>query len=99
MVPVFAGQQRDPHPWLYFQFSNNRAIRVGDRKLVSAQGGPWELYDLSKDRSELHDLAKVNPDEVREFESLWHHVAETVEFAPANLRRPVGAKTLRKGKE
>ncbi len=96
MLPIFAGQQRDPHPWLYFQFSNNRAIRVGDRKLVSAQGGPWELYDLSKDRSELHDLAKANPDQVREFESLWHHVAETVETAPENLRRPVGTKSAKK---
>lgn len=99
LLPIFLGQQRDPHPWLYFQFSNNRAIRVGDRKLVSARGGPWELYDLSEDRSELTNLAKTNPDEARKLEALWHEVAETVESAPANLRRPVGAKPGRRNKQ
>ena len=96
MLPILLGHERDPHPWLYFQFSNNRAIRSGDRKLVSAKGGPWELYDLSQDRSELNDLAKANPEEVRQLETLWHHVAETVESAPANLRRPIGSKVKEK---
>lgn len=99
LLPIFAGQQREPHPWLYFQFANNRAIRVGDRKLVSAKGAPWELYDVSKDRSELDDLAQENQDEVSQLESLWHHVAETVESAPPNLRQPVGTKKKRNPKD
>ncbi len=99
MVPIFAGRQRAPHPWLYFQYSSNRAIRVGDRKLVSAKGGPWELYDLARDRSELQDLAKGNPGTVRELETLWHHVAETVESAPKNLRQPLGEKPKRTKKK
>lgn len=90
LVPIFEGKQRQPHEWLYFQFSNNRAIRLGDRKLVSAKGKPWELYDLATDRSELENLASQNELEAKQLEELWHQVASEVEGAPANLRKPVG---------
>ncbi len=90
LLPVFQGEVREGHEWLYFQFSNNRAIRRGDRKLVSARGGPWELYDLAADRSELHDLSRINEQEAAELRNLWHDVAENVEHAPVNLRKPVG---------
>ena len=93
--PILAGGTRQPHEWLYFQFSNNRAIRKGDWKLASAKGGPWELYDLASDRSELNDLAKQEPAQANELRELWHQVAENIEHAPANLRRPVGAKQER----
>ncbi len=62
-------------------------------KLASAKGGPWELYDLSRDRSELNDLAKERPDQANELRELWHQVAENIEHAPANLRREIGSKS------
>lgn len=96
--PIFEGKVRDPHSWLYFQFSNNRAIRVSDRKLVSVKGRPWELYDLASDRSELNNLASDNPQEVQKMKKLWFKVAKEVEKAPANLRKPVGQKNKRKAK-
>ena len=40
---------------------NNRAIRVGDWKLVAkGDNGPWELYDLKTDRCEQKNLAEQN---------------------------------------
>ena len=87
LAPIFAGGVRDPHPWLYFQFSNNRAIRQGDMKAVRVKGRPWELYDLSVDRSELNDLAKSRPKVLKAMQDLWFDVAENVEQAPASLRR------------
>ena len=54
--------------WLH---EGNRAIRVGDSKLVAASGQPWELYDLKQDRSESHDLAEVRPDKVYELAKMW----------------------------
>lgn len=87
LLPVFKGHQREPHDWLYFQFSNNRAIRRGDKKLVSAKGKAWELYDLSNDRSELKNQAKTDPDTARELLELWHDIAENVEMAPDKLRK------------
>ncbi|MGB1816503.1 MAG: sulfatase/phosphatase domain-containing protein, partial [Rubripirellula sp.] len=90
LTPILAGKVREPHPWLYFQFSNNRALRQGDLKAVSVKGRPWELYDLAADRSELNDLAKSRPDTLEALKKRWHDVAENTEHAPANLRRPVG---------
>ncbi len=58
--------------FLFFHHSGNRAIRVGDWKLVSAgRRGPWELYDLRTDRSEATDLAAKHPDKVRELSEVW----------------------------
>ncbi len=89
LVPIFNGQRRDPHDWLYFQFATNRGIRKDDWKLVAPRNGTWELYDLANDRSEINDLAKANPEVAAELRQLWHHVAEQIEGAPEKLRRPL----------
>ena len=93
LLPIFQGQQREPHEFLYFQFSNNRAIRRGDWKAVSARGGRWELYNLANDRSELNDLALKQPKLASELSQLWFHVAENIDEAPQNHRKPVSDKT------
>lgn len=93
LVPIFRGETRPGHDWLYFQFTNNRAIREGDFKLVSARGGKWELYDLSQDRSELNDLADQHPEMVERLSGLWHRVAKDVDKAPPRVRRPVSQKS------
>ena len=50
----------------------NRAIRVGDWKLVAkGDKGPWELYDLKADRCESKNLAEQHPDKVAEMSALW----------------------------
>lgn len=90
LLPLLQGKEREGHDWLYFQFSNNRAIRQRDWKAVSARGGRWELYDLANDRSELHDLASKQPQKVEEMKALWHRVAKDVDQAPKNHRKPAG---------
>ena len=90
LLPLVDGKQRAPHDYLYFQFSNNRAIRQGDLKAVSARGGAWELYDLSDDRTELNNLADVAPDKLQSLVKLWHKVAKDVDQAPQKMRRPAG---------
>lgn len=75
LLPILQGEQREPHEHLWFRFSNNRAIRVGDWKLTSARGGRWELFNLARDRCELNDLATAQPDKVEELSQLWKKVA------------------------
>jgi arylsulfatase len=80
-----------PHEYLYFNHNNNRAIRVGDWKLIATgQDGPWELYDLSKDRCEQQDLAAAQPARVEKLAAMWtERDAEFVrarEGAPATTR-------------
>jgi hypothetical protein len=57
LVPEFAADGRVRHPSLWWLHEGNRAIRVGDWKLVAAKNDPWELYDLAQDRSETTNLA------------------------------------------
>lgn len=49
-----------------WEHMGHRSFRVGDRKIVAADGEPWELFDLGSDRSELHDLAGRRPEELAE---------------------------------
>ena len=90
LLPVFQGAGRTRHDSLYFLFNNNRAIRQGDWKAVSARGGRWELYNLTKDRSELNDLSTIHPDRLDQLKTLWHKVAKDVDQAPKRMRKPVG---------
>jgi arylsulfatase A-like enzyme len=58
--------------FLYFHHIGNRALRVGDWKIVAAgAGSPWELYDLAHDRGETTDLARRQPDKVQKLGRLW----------------------------
>jgi arylsulfatase len=57
---------------LWWLHEGNRALRVGDWKIVAAgKDSPWELYDMSSDRSETKDLAKDKPEKVRELAAIW----------------------------
>ena len=88
LLPILQGKQRDWHDLLYFQFANNRAIRRGDWKAVSAIGGKWELYNIAEDRTLLNDLSASKPELTTELSNLWHEVAEKTDQAPANFRKP-----------
>ena len=70
--------ERDYLWWLH---KGNRAIRVGDWKLVAARGWPWELYNLRTDRAESNDLATKHPEKVKELAALWQqHVEESAKM-------------------
>ncbi len=73
LVPAFLGEPLVREEPLFWEHEGNRAVRVGDWKLVSKHSvGEWELYDMSKDRSELHDLAEAQPKRVKAMAARWH---------------------------
>jgi arylsulfatase A-like enzyme len=76
LVPVFAHNGALKHDDLWWAHDGNRAVRVGDWKLVAAKDQPWELYDLATDRTETHNLATENPGEVRELSQRWQQQME-----------------------
>ncbi len=51
-------------PPIFWAHASGKGVRIGDWKLVSSSRGPWELYNISKDGTELHDLAGKMPDKV-----------------------------------
>ncbi len=72
LVPTFVTDAPLPRRDLWWQHEGNRALRRGDWKIVAAgEGKPWELYDLSVDRSETKDLAATMPDELAELAAAW----------------------------
>jgi arylsulfatase len=72
LVPALAKDVRIERDCLWWLHEGNRAIRVGDYKLVvSGADSPWELYDLSTDRAESRNLAAQMPDKARELAKLW----------------------------
>jgi arylsulfatase len=87
LVPTFARDGSVHHTDLWWEHEGNRAIRVGDWKLVAAgREGPWELYDLSTDRTETRDLAREHPEKVRELEQRWRRLRD--EFIALATRDP-----------
>lgn len=76
LVKAFASDGSLARDFLYFEHEGNRALRVGDAKLVSAREDQdrWELFNLAPDRCELHDLAPEQPGRVRQMESRWNEL-------------------------
>lgn len=73
LLPAFAHDGAVTREALYFSHEGNRALRMGDFKLVSAKrdGDAWSLYDLARDRGEQQDLAMQQPERVRAMAVRW----------------------------
>jgi arylsulfatase len=72
LVPLFAKDGTVAHDSIWWLHEGNRALRVGGWKIVAAgKESPWELYDLSSDRSETRDLAREKPEKTRELAAIW----------------------------
>ena len=72
LAPAFATDAAIPRESLWWQHEGNRALRAGDWKIVAAgKDSPWELYDLSTDRSETKNLAAEMPEKVRDLAAQW----------------------------
>ncbi|MEZ6040617.1 MAG: arylsulfatase [Planctomycetaceae bacterium] len=82
LVPAFNGKQIEREA-IFWEHEGNRAVRQGNWKLVAKNAdGPWELYDISSDRAELHDLAAMQPDRVASLARLWQAWAERANVLP-----------------
>jgi arylsulfatase len=71
LAAAFAKDITIERPSLWWLHEENKAIRVGDFKLVAAKGDAWELYDLKTDRAEQNNLAAKMPEKAKELADLW----------------------------
>ena len=57
---------------LFFEHLRNRAVRDNQWKLVAkGMKGPWELYDLKADRTEMNNLIDEKPEKAKELIDAW----------------------------
>jgi arylsulfatase len=90
--PAFQGKpiEREALCW---EHEGNRAIRKGKWKAVALQAaGEWELYDMEKDRTEMHNLAAAQPDRVRAMAEEWERWARRTKVLPWMWKPQYGEK-------
>lgn len=77
MQPAFTGKPLKQHEYMYWEHENNAAIRKGSYKAIhSLTKNTWALYDLSTDRSEMHDLSQSKPALLTELKAEWEKWAK-----------------------
>jgi len=72
LTPFLRGEKTSaPHDCLFFDLLGMGAVRQGRWKLVLHLQGPTQLFDLSTDVEEKHDLADSQPALVKELTAKW----------------------------
>ena len=72
LMPYIRGDEKSRDDKMFFEHEGNGALRQGKWKLVQKVKGAWELYDMSKDRTEMKNLAQTMPDKLREMVKVWN---------------------------
>ncbi len=90
LAPLLAGRPVARSQPLFWEHEGHRAVRDDRWKLVSTFGGPWELYDLQADRTELNDLAARFPDRVRDLAARYDAWAKSAGVLPWTNLPPAG---------
>ena len=81
LVPALAKDVAIDREYLYFNHAGNRALRMGDYKVVSAalDGNRWELDNLAAARSEESSLNEKEPDRLQRMIDKWEAVTTELE--------------------
>jgi len=81
LLPIFKGEEREPHEEIFWRFNRANAVRQGDLKVVRV-GKTWELYDLKADPTETKNLAKERPKKTSELSKMWEDWNEECKIRP-----------------
>lgn len=82
LLPLLQEKEFERGGPIYWEHEGNRALREGDWKIVTRGSGPWELYDIAKDRGEQHNLADKHPEKVKELVAKWDKWAAENQVLP-----------------
>lgn len=97
LLPAFENKPIEREA-IYWEHEGNRAVRVGDWKLVAKHNGPWELYDLSRDRIEANNLAAREPQRVTELTARYEAYAARSNVEPWPVVKPAAKNKAKQNK-
>lgn len=69
-LPILTKAETLPERTLHFSLFNNMALIHCGWKIATSYGQPWQLYDLTNDRTETRDLAAAQPQKLAELLAL-----------------------------
>jgi arylsulfatase A-like enzyme len=78
IIPTFSGKKLQRDEPLFFQYGSWQVIREHQWKLVQHKKDPWQLYDLSRDRTETQNLVAQFPERVSQMKKSWEDWASGV---------------------
>jgi arylsulfatase A-like enzyme len=73
--PLVIGQsgfeRKTPMVWVFTEYGGQVAVRIGNFKVIrqglkTKNPGSWEVYDLTEDRAEEHDLSAERPNVIQQ---------------------------------
>jgi arylsulfatase len=86
IVPALQNGSLDRRRWMFWEHMNHKAVRQENWKAVLEREphgpGQWQLFDMSNDRNEMHDLAKKYPDQLTRMVSDWEEWAQNAHVYP-----------------
>jgi arylsulfatase A-like enzyme len=94
-LPALKGREMNREAPITVEHEGNRGIRIGDWKLVAEWDKPWELYNITDDRTEQNDLIDGEKDRAKAFEKQYYEWAERAEVLPWPVDPGVLAKRLK----
>lgn len=72
MLPTVANPKTELHEYIFGEHFDNRFVRWKNWKAVKDEKGQeWELYDITTDRTEHHNLAQQHPDILKKMVKKW----------------------------
>ncbi|MDP4777956.1 MAG: arylsulfatase [Opitutales bacterium] len=94
LTPAFDGHSLKRNAPIFIEHENNAFVRDGEWKLVGQNVTPpqglqpakWELYHITKDGTELENLASKQPDRVKAMSKAWEQWAKRAQVYPKPQR-------------
>ena len=87
LMPIFSGSTKEIHEEpIFWEHEGNKAVRLGRYKLVQDWKKDvydnWELYDISKDRTEQNNLINEFPDIANNMIVMYNDWANKINVLP-----------------
>ncbi len=91
ILPLWHGKNFEADQYFVTVYPRSKGIIKDNWKLVNYYDGPFELYNLNEDPSEINDVSSAYPEIYKEYINLWDSYTHHQEFAD-NLKwnRPRG---------